>query len=73
MSAYDMEKRAGYGGEFLELLRRIRGLRREMDSPALESCLREMEYAGFLALMYLGMEDGVSPESWDETAEEARR
>lgn len=72
MSAYDADKRAEYGEEFLQIVRQVRELRREMDSPALESCLREMEYAGFFALMHLGMEDAVTPDSRDEGIEEVR-
>lgn len=63
---YNSEKRVQYGEEFLHLIQHIRDLRQQVDSPALESCLREMEYANYLALMYLGVEDSVSPETWDE-------
>lgn len=69
-SDYDSAKRTGYGERFLDLIRQVRALRRDVDSPALESCLREMEYANFFALMHLGMEDAASPETWDEEAEE---
>ncbi len=68
--AYNSAKRAEYGERFLGLIREIRQLRQEVDSPALESCLREMEYANFFALVYLGVEDAVSPEAWDEEAKE---
>jgi hypothetical protein len=67
---YDAAKRAEYGERFLALIRQVRALRRDVDSPALESCLREMEYANFFALMHLGVEDAVSPEAWDEEAKE---
>lgn len=70
---YDSAKRAGYGERFLALIQEVRALRSEVDSPALESCLREMEYANFFALMHLGVEDAVSPEAWDEESKEAAR
>lgn len=73
MSVHDSEKRANYGEEFLQIVRQVRVLRRKVDSPALESCLREMEYAGFFALMHLGMEDAVSPDSRDEEVQEVRQ
>lgn len=66
MKVYDSEKRGQYGEEFLKLIQHIRSIRKKVDSPALESCLREMEYANYVALMYLGIEDSVSPETWDE-------
>jgi hypothetical protein len=65
-TVYNFEKREEYGLKFLEVIRQIRELRNQVDSPALESCLREMEYANYFALIYLGMEDGASPETWDE-------
>lgn len=73
MNAYDSDKRREYGEKFLDLIGQVRRLRQEVDSPALESCLREMEYANFFALVHLGMEDAASPETWDEEAEEVAR
>ncbi len=73
MNAYDLDKRREYGEKFLDLIGQVRRLRQEVDSPALESCLREMEYANFFALVHLGMEDAASPETWDEEAEEVAR
>lgn len=67
---YDSAKRTEYGERFLTLIHQIRALRCDVDSPALESCLREMEYANFFALMYLGAEDSVSPEAWYKGAKE---
>lgn len=63
---YDFEKRQEFGQRFLRLIGQIRELRKDVDSPALESSLREMEYTNYLALVYLGMEEGVSPETSDE-------
>lgn len=64
--SYDSAKREVYGERFLGLIGEIRSLRHDVDSPALESCLREMEYANFFALVHLGMEDAVSPEEWSQ-------
>ena len=66
MSIFETAKRREYGETFLDLIQQIRRFRREVDSPALESCLREMESANFFALMHLGMEDAISPDSQDE-------
>jgi len=65
---YDEEKRKKYGEKLRQMLREIRNFRNEVDSPAIESSLREMEYAAYQALMYVGMEEGCSPETWDESA-----
>lgn len=70
---YDFAKREEYGERFLALIDQIRSFRQDVDSPALESCLREMEYANFFALVHLGMEDAVSPEEWSQEVKEERR
>lgn len=40
----------------------IRRLREEIDSPAVDCCLREMEVPCFVALNYLGDTDRLFPE-----------
>ncbi len=53
----------------IEMLKRVRddlrAVRNDTDSPAIESCVREMEVQCHMALAYLGIVESIFPDALD--------